>query len=143
MYTVCRDGIKEISSTPIKVSRTFDGHVIESYTVEGKERFFVTLFESYFCAHGDTVEEAIADAIWKDPKTRPSLDELKKEIQSAGKNRKITLSEFRLLTGACKVGCKLALKEKNITEQSMTAHEIKEKISKEWGSKLLSILEWK
>lgn len=135
-----RDGLEEeIDSAPI-VTRNREGHTIESYTVNGTPRFFVTLNDSWYCAHGDTIASAISDAIWKDPSKRPSLESLKAEIVKAGKDRKISLNEFRVLTGACREGCLTAIKRAKVSGEPMTAEEIRDKVSVEWGSKLISIL---
>lgn len=136
-----RDGLElEIDSKP-KVYKTRDGHVVEEYTSDGKPGFFVTLKGLPFCAHGDTLAEAIADALWKDESKRPSLEELKNEIQEAGKERLISLNEFRILTGACRSGCKLALRQKKLDGSPMKAMDIYKHFP-DWGGKLLSVLEW-
>ena len=138
-----RDGIEETISGPIHVKITSDGHTIESYkTSDGKKRFFATLSETHWCAHGDTVASAIADAIWKDPKSRPSLETLVASIKKDGKQRKITLNEFRVLTGACLTGCRSVLAQKGRDESPMTAIEVRDIVSAEWGNKLLSVLGW-
>lgn len=140
---IYRDGLEEEISGPIKVRKTSDGHTIESYiNTKGKKRYFATLSGTHWCAHGDTIASAVADAIWKDPKRRPSIDSLKAEITNYGKKRKITLNEFRVLTGACLSGCRSALDQSGRDESPLTAHEIYKYISKEWGGKLLSVLEW-
>jgi len=140
---IYRDGLEEtIDATGIKTSATREGHVVESYSVNGKPKFFVTLNSTYFCAHGTTVAEAITDALWKDPSKRPSIDTLVKEIQTAGKTRKIALNEFRILTGACKEGCRVALERAKCDGNPMTAFDIRDKVSKDWGNKLLQILGW-
>lgn len=139
-----RDGIS-VNIDPgygIRVSRTRDGHVVEAYKVDGKRKYFVTLKGSFYCAHGDTVADAVADALWKDPEKRPDAEALAEEIRAAGKGRKITLREFRLLTGACAEGCREALEKAGITERSMTAYGIRDRISRTWGEKLLRILGW-
>lgn len=144
MINIYRDGLKEqLNDLPV-VSKSIEGHTVEHYTVNGKNRYFVTIKDSHYCAHGDTLAQAIADAIWKDPAKRPDREKLKQEIQEAGKERLITLNEFRVLTGACTTGCRIALKnagKENTT--SMTAYDVYHHVSKEWGSKLLEILEWK
>lgn len=140
---IYRDGLEEIISGPIRISITSDGHTVESYKdARGRQRYFATLSGTHWCAHGDSLASAIADAIWKDPIRRPSIDTLKSEIQKAGKNRKITLNEFRILTGACLSGCKIAIEQARRDESPLTAFEIRDHISKEWGTKLLSVLEW-
>lgn len=129
---------------PVKVHYTSDGHAVESYkTAQGKRRYFATLAGTHWCAHGDSIAAAVSDAIWKDPARRPSLETLKSEIQRAGEKRKITLNEFRILTGACLTGCRAALERVGRDESPLTAYEIRDRVSKEWGEKLLSVLEWK
>jgi hypothetical protein len=138
-----RDGIEELITGAIKISITSDGHVIESYkTSDGKRRYFATLAGTHWCAHGSSVASAVADAIWKDPIRRHSLEAVKVEIKNAGKKRKITLNEFRILTGACLTGCREALQKAGRDETPLTAFEIRDHVSRDWGNKLLSVLEW-
>ena len=136
-----RDGLELDIDAPPMVSVTREGHIVEAYTVDGKAGFFVTLAGLPYCAHGETLSQAIADATWKDESKRPSLDALKSEIQAAGRSRKISLSEFRTLTGACAEGCRVALKRANLDGSPMTAGEIK-KYFPDWGQRLCEVLEW-
>lgn len=137
-----RDGVSHEIDEPIRVSKTRDGHVVERLRFHGVTTYFVTLKNEHWCAHGRTVAEAVADAIWKDPKRRPSLDRLIDDIKRAGKTRKITLNEFRHLTGACAEGCRVALRRAGLDGKPMTAFDIRDKVSREWGDKLLDILDW-
>ena len=136
-----RDGLELNIDANFKITTTSDGHIVESYKVKGVRGFFVTLSGSHWCSHGDTVANAIADAIWKDPKRRPSLDALKKEIREYGESRKISLQEFRVLTGACSEGCRQAISKAGLDGSPMIARDI-DKHFPEWGSKLLRVLEW-
>jgi pyridoxal/pyridoxine/pyridoxamine kinase len=139
-----RDGLEETIVGSILVKVTSDGHTIECYkTMDGRRRYFVTLSGSHFCAHGDTIAQAVADALWKDPTKRPSMNVLIQEIKSVGESRKITLNEFRLLTGACLTGCREALRNAGRDESPMTAFEIRDLVSKEWGNKLISVIGFK
>jgi hypothetical protein len=137
-----RDKITLEIDAPFKVSYTAEGHAVERYKVNGKRGYFVTLACTHWCAHGDSLASAIADAIWKDPSRRPTLDALKKEIRDAGYERKISLNEFRVLTGACSEGCRLALERAKLDGSPMKALDIKKHFP-DWGEKLLSVLEWK
>jgi hypothetical protein len=141
MYEVYRDGITERSSIPVKTWATRDGHQVEEYEVDNAPRFFVTLSGSFLCAHGSTVAEAVADARWKDEANRPGLEELAREIKQAGPDRLISLNEFRHLTGACRAGCLHALRNAGLPNTPMTATDIRDKVDKQWGEKLLDILE--
>lgn len=138
-----RDGLEEKIIGSIRISKTSDGHVVESYKLsDGTRRFFATLAGSHWCAHGFTIAQAVADAIWKDPARRPSMESLVSEIKKDGKTRKITLNEFRVLTGACLTGCRSALAQARRDESPMTAKEIRDVVSFDWGNKLLSVLGW-
>jgi len=138
-----RDGLEEDIDPPVvKVITTRDGHVVEAYSVGGEPRFFATLAGTHFCAHGRTAAEAISDALWKDPEKRPTIDQLVADIRRAGRTRKLTVPEFRLLTGACREGCRVAIKRAGVTDSSMTAFDIRDRIDRDWGGKLLRILGW-
>ena len=138
-----RDGLEEEITGSIRVSTTSDGHTVERYrTSGGKVRFFVTLSGSHWTAHGDSLAEAVTDALWKDPSKRPSMDALVKTVKDFGEKRKITLNEFRVLTGACLTGCREAIARSGVKETELTAIDIRDKISHEWGDKLISVLGW-
>lgn len=137
-----RDGLEEIIDATPHVSSTREGHIVEKYKANGKQRFFVTLAGSHWCAHGATLPEAIADAIWKDPDRRPSLEKLRDEIREVGKDRKITLGEFKILTGACSEGCRIALERAKLDGSPMKGTDILRHFP-EWGRKLFEVLEWK
>ena len=138
-----RDGLEEIIIGDVSVRTRPDGFMVEEYALEdGQKRFFVIKPGTGLCAHGDTEAAAVADAIWKDEETRPQLEKLRDEIVKAGKDRKISLGEFRVLTGACAVGCREAIKKAGHDGSPLTAFEIAEKINREWGEKVISILGW-
>lgn len=137
-----RDGLEEEITGPIRVSQTSDGHTVERYTLaNGKKRFFATLAGTHWCAHGDTIANAVADALWKDPERRPSMQSLVESVKGDRKH-KFTLNEFRLITGACLTGCRSALAQIGRDDSPMTAFEIRDTVSREWGTKLISLLGW-
>lgn len=142
MFKFYRDGIEEVINSQPSVSITRDGHTVESYSVSGVPKFFVTLKDTFWCAHGSTIAEAVADAIWKDPTKRPPLEKIVADIKEAGESRLIALNEFRAVTGACSEGCRVALKKAGLDGSPMTAKDIRDKVSCEWGDKLISILGW-
>jgi hypothetical protein len=137
---IYRDGIEEIADSPPVVETTREGHVVEKYRVGGKEKFFVTIVGTFWCAHGSTLAEAVADAKWKDPAERPSREALVSTIQAAGSGYMLTLNEFRHLTGACADGCRIAMARAGVAVDALTARDIRDRISHEWGEKLIDIL---
>lgn len=138
-----RDGLEEEIVGDVLVRTRSDGYMVEEYTLDtGEKRFFVIKPGTHLCAHGSTEAEAVADALWKDEKNRPSLEALRDQIIEAGKDRKISLQEFRILTGACAEGCRAAIKAAKHDGSPLTAFEIRDKISKEWGDKLIDVLGW-
>lgn len=140
--SVYRDGLSVTldPGSSIKTRTTSDGHVIETWKSNGKRVYFANLHDSVYCAHGDTAAQAIADAIWKDPRRRPSLEALVNEIKPAIKSRKITVQEFRLLTGACESGCRAFLQQKGLSSSvKMTLAEFLP-IGGDWAKKLEEVL---
>ena len=143
LNSVYRDGITTKIDRPVKVFKTRDGHTVERFTLNRKHTYFVTLKGTHWCAHGTTVAEAVADAYWKNPETRPSIEAVVSRVKKRGKTKKITLNEFRTITGACREGCRQALEKAGLSgTTAMTAFDIRDKVSAEWGEKLLSILGW-
>jgi hypothetical protein len=139
-----RDGIEELIIGNIKVKVTPEGHTVEIYkTADGKTRFFATLAGTHWSAHGNSIAEAIADGLWKDPIRRPSMQSLVESVKKEGRSHKFTLNEFRLLTGACLTGCRSALEKLGRDDSPMTALDIRDVVSQDWGDKLLSVLGWK
>jgi len=142
MAEVFRDGITHIidAGATIKTRITPDGHTIESWLSQGKTIFFANLADSVFCAHGNSEAEAIGDAIWKDPIKRPKMEALAAEIRPVVETRKITVQEFRLLTGACSSGCDTFLALHKLDRSTtMTLAEFLP-IGGDWAQKLRSVL---
>jgi hypothetical protein len=137
-----RDGLEETIVGQIRVRVTSEGHVVEIYkTSDGTKKFFATIAGSHFCAHGFSLADAIGSALWKDPERRPSMQSLVESVKD-NKKHKFTLNEFRLITGACLTGCRAALAQAGRDESPMTAFDIRDIVSREWGNKLISVLGW-
>lgn len=140
MAKIFRDGVSHQIDSRVSIRTTSDGHVIESWKSNGKRVYFANLFDSVYCAHGGSAAQAIGDAIWKDPKRRPSMEALVEEIKPVIATRKITLNEFRLLTGACESGCRHFLEQRGLKSSvEMTLKEFIP-IGGEWALKLKSVL---
>lgn len=141
--TVYRDGVKFPldSGSQVKTKTTRDGHLVEYWASNGKNVYFVTLKNSVYCAHGDSLPEAIMSATWKDPTKRPDMKKLAKEIAADIENRKINVREFCYLTGACMAGTKQFLEQHNLPiTVSMTIKEFKP-IGGEWATKLEQVIQ--
>lgn len=134
-----RDGLEQEIDAPPKVYKTAAGHVVEEYQISGEVKYFVTLAGTPYCAHGATLADAIADALWKDESKRPSIESLRNEINDAGPERKISLQEFRVLTGACLEGSREALKQKGLDGSPMFLKDVV-KFFPDWGRKLSEVL---
>lgn len=140
MQKIYRDGVEHTLNGRVSTRTTSDGHVIESWRSSGKRIYFANLYNSVYCAHGDTAARAIGDAIWKDPKRRPSMESLVLEIKPKLKTRKITVREFRLLTGACESGCRDFLATRGLgLDTAMTLQEFVP-IGGDWAKKLKDVL---
>jgi hypothetical protein len=138
-----RDSLEEDIVGEIKVRTTLEGHAVEVYTLaSGEKRYFATISGTHYCAHGMSIADAIGSALWKDPERRPSTESLIASINGDGRARKIALHEFRLITGACLTGCRTALTRAGKDESPMTADDIRNMVSREWGDKLISMLGW-
>lgn len=142
MARIYRDGTSHIidEGSRVVVRSTSDGHTIESWKSEGKRVYFANLANSIYCAHGDTAAQAIGDAIWKDPKLRPPLEDLVAEIKPVIKTRKITVREFRLLTGACESGCRAFLATRGLAMSAAMTLEEFLPIGGDWARKLKEVL---
>lgn len=140
---IYRDGVEHRldKGTKVKTRKTRAGHIIESWMTNGKRVYFANLADSVYCAHGDTEEGAISAAIWKDPARRPSMEALLAEIRPVVKTRKITVYEFRALTGACLTGCKHFLEQRGLgMDTAMTLDEFLP-IGGEWAQSLKRVIE--
>jgi hypothetical protein len=63
---IYRDGTAENFIGRVAILKTREGHIVEKYLTDSRsERFFATLYGSTLCAHGDTIADAVANAIAK------------------------------------------------------------------------------
>lgn len=67
-------------------------------------------------AHGNSLREAIEDVNFKYLQTNFNIDEIVKEIKET---QIMSVNHFRLLTGACRSGCKNFLDENNIEKREL------------------------
>ncbi|WIL01335.1 ribonuclease inhibitor [Riemerella phage vB_RanS_CRP6] len=107
------DGIATIIRKKKKVD---DFNVFEGSFFNTKRKCYVAQKDSFF-AHGDTIREAVEDVNFKFLQENANVDDIVTEIL---KTQKITVSQFRLITGACKAGCENFLKSNGIKTTEMS-----------------------
>jgi len=71
-------------------------------------------------AHGETIKKAMADVQFKYMRDNIDASEIIKSIKKKGV---VTVNDYRLLTGACQMGCDNFLKEKGIKKDFMPIKE--------------------
>ena len=103
------------------------------------KKYFVELSGIPSCAHGDTIEEAIEEAIEKRDGIKPITDEERKKYSAS--DFKFNVRIFRRLTKACKTGVNEWLRHKNLDPSvMMTIDEIREVVPSQWVDRLESAL---
>ena len=103
------DGI----ATVIRSKKKRDEFTIyEGSLFNRKEKCFVAKRDKYY-AHGETIKQAIEDVNFKFLQENLEVQDLVNQIK---RKQTISVSEFRLLTGACKMGCESFMKQNNLTE---------------------------
>jgi len=135
-----RDGIE--MWTEGEVFEAPGGEVIEVlYTkqVGGRKVFFAELQGEPACAHGETVEEAIEEALLKRDGSKPLTEEEKKKYSA--ENFKFSPSLFKRITGACNAGVNAWLEERGLDRSvKMTIQEFKDAGGGAWAKKLESMV---
>jgi hypothetical protein len=103
------DGI----ATIVRSKKKRDAFTIyEGLLFNRKEKCYVASRDKYF-AHAETIKEAIEDVNFKFLQDNLEVKDLVNEIKD---KKTMSVSEFRLLTGACKMGCESFMKQNNLTE---------------------------
>lgn len=103
---------------------------------KGEDKFFFAeLKGTVFCAHGDTIEEAIEDAKEKQGLKREFTEEEKENFKNY--EYKYSVSLFRKITGACRKGISDWLNERNLDKNVlMTIKEFREAGGGQWADTL-------
>jgi len=91
----------------------------------------------YF-AHGDSVKEAIEDVNFKYLQKTLDVKQLVKDIKDCGY---ITSNDYRLLTGACRLGVNNFMKLNNITDDKLPIDKAKKLVEGNYGyTKFMELL---
>lgn len=132
-YEAYRDGL--LLYTEGEVIETLDAvvEVLYSTKVSHERVYFAEIKNTTFCAHGDSVEEAIEDALFKDG-TKKLTEEDRKKYQDA--DFQFSVSLFRRLTGACKTGIAEWLKQRDLPATTKMTLSQFEKVGGEWADNL-------
>jgi len=92
-----------------------------------------------FTAHGATVREAIEDVELKWLQNNSDVSEIAEAVKERGRT---SASEYRLLTGACRLGVEKFLAEHNIEADELPLDEVLELTEGEYGhDRLVEVIE--
>ena len=80
------------------------------------ETFFIVKYEGFY-SHGNDIHKAVSDLQFK-----INAEKIKKEPILP--DTTITVNHYRIITGACELGCKQWMEQNNITADSITAKEL-------------------
>jgi len=123
-YTMIVNSTKEKDGFIIYSARFMGGGEIEKL----KKCFVVEKGEFY--SHGETLREAIADVNFKYMQENFDLSELIKEIKD---KQTVSVEEYRLLTGACKMGVSQFMESNKITVAELPLEKVLEITSGAYG----------
>jgi hypothetical protein len=141
---VYRDGLSlEVEGPPRVVQR--NGHTCEVFKTEDGEMWFVTLEGTHFCAHGDSFHDAVIAAKEKQSPGAGKADAIER-IQKSGL---VNLTDFCLVTGACRAGATAWAKGEGISVRAElkvadVLARLEKSSSQSWGEQLREELknEW-
>jgi hypothetical protein len=91
-----------------------------------------------YSAHGESIKEALSDLTFKIAQVDFDVDEL---VEIIKEKKSVTVSEYRLLTGACSIGVQEFLDERGLQEKDTLPLSEVSKITKgHYGSEVISDL---
>lgn len=104
---------------------------VSQVRIFGDERpLWVAKILEYY-AHGETSREAVEDCQFK---VRQGELDLEEEILRIRQEDKVTVEDYRLLTGACREGCRRFLESTGVTRKSLSVHEAIELVQGQYGA---------
>lgn len=132
-----RDGLEIKTKEPPRVL-VRDGHTCEVFEREDDGTlWFVTLEGTFFCAHGESFQDAVIAAKDKQSPGAGKAEAIAR-VQESGR---INLRDFCLVTGACRAGATswareecLSLKEDLSVKDALK--RLDKSASREWGERL-------
>ena len=106
---------KKVDEFTIHKARYFKGVEFDKMP-----KCFIAERGNYY-AHGETIAEATSDVNFKYLRETADIQEIIKDIKT---KKTVTIEEYRLITGACAMGVKMFMKEKNITDTVLPLSEV-------------------
>jgi len=113
-----------------------EGHACEVIKTQDGETWFVTLENTPYCAHGESFRDAVTAAKEKQNPGSGRAEALARVRESGN----VTLSDFSIITGACRAGATLWAKQQRIPLTSkMSVAEVLDRLkdspSRSWGER--------
>lgn len=133
---IFRDGLEIHTKDPPRVVIR-EGHACEVFKTEDGDTWFVTLQGTHFCAHGESFQDAVVAAKEKQNPGAGKAEAVTR-VQTSGY---VSLTDFCLVTGACRAGATAWAKEEGISlKERLTIKEtlkrLKKSSSSSWGERL-------
>ena len=119
-YTMIIDSTKKKGDFTIFKCRYFGGKFEPCYVAQKGE----------FFAHGKTIKKAIEDVNFKELQKNLNVDGLVAEIKA---KKTISVPEYRLLTGACFLGCKNFLQQNKLKETEFPLKKVLKITKNQYG----------
>jgi hypothetical protein len=104
--------------------------ILKGFYKNSKKNVYV-VFKGEFSAHGNSIREAKNDLEFKILSKNFNVDDLVNKIK---KENKVTINDYRLLTGACSSGVNNFLNENNVNVEEMSLNEAIELTNGAYGS---------
>lgn len=113
-------------------SRIKSKKIKDDYTIikTTKDEWIVGKDDNY--SHGETLKSAKDDLVFKILSKNLNVDEIVKKIKSS---KKVTVNDYRPLTGACQQGIERFKKEIGLKRNEMKLEDLKEKVKGRYGYK--------
>ncbi len=117
-------------ATIIKSTKTVgDFTIYEAETFNFKNKCFVAQKGEYY-AHGENIKQAVSNVNFKHLQDNVVINDLVKQIKQ---KQTITVEEFRLITGACSLGCKEFMQRNNLYGSEYPLQEALKLIKNQYG----------
>lgn len=139
-----RDGLEIETKDPPRVL-VREGHTCEVFDRKGEDDsplWFVTLSDTFHCAHGDSFQDAVSAA---KEKQHPGAGKAEAVARVRETNR-VSLRDFCSITGACRAGVTAWAKQEGVSiKNALSVTEalkiLAKSSSREWGERLREEIE--